>query len=97
MRDLKIEKSRARNWYSLPERVRDRCKDVLEAIAGTEKVTNHPKVKMMDGTHKTIYRARVGEYRVIFTTYRGELRVWRAGNRNGVYEGINTTYDRVSV
>ena len=97
MRDLKIEKSRARNWYSLPESVRQRCKDVLEAIAGTEKVTEHPKVQLMDGTKKTIYRARVGEYRVIFTTYRGELRVWKAGNRNGVYGDINTTYDRVTV
>jgi len=54
-------------------------------------------VTLMDGTHKTIYRARIGEYRVIFTTYRGDLRVWEVGNRNGVYEGINTTYDRVSV
>jgi len=54
-------------------------------------------VQLMDGTHKTIYRARIGEYRVIFTTYRDELRVWKAGNRNGVYESINNVYNQVGV
>ena len=95
MRELLIEKSRARNWYELREGVRTRLKEHLEEVAREPKPTDHQKVQLMEGTRKTVYRLRSGSYRVIFTTNNGELLVWKVGERRTVYDDINQTYEQV--
>jgi mRNA-degrading endonuclease RelE of RelBE toxin-antitoxin system len=95
MRDLLIEKSRARNWYELRKPIRDRLKAQLKEVAQTPKPTDHQKVQLMDGTRKTIYRLRSGSYRVIFTCSNGNLLVWKVGERRGIYDNINQTFGQV--
>jgi len=43
MRELLIEKSRARNWYELRKPIRDRLKEQLKEVAKEPKPTDHSK------------------------------------------------------
>jgi len=95
MRELLIEKSRARNWYELRKPIRERLKEQLKKVAKEPKPTDHSKVILMDGTRKTVYRLRSGSYRVVFTCEKGKLLVWRVGERRGIYDDINSTYEQV--
>jgi len=96
MRTLWIEKSSHRTWTELDTDRQDRLKGILEEIANCEQPTTHPKVKLLEGTKKSVYRLRVGDYRVVFTTEQGQLRVHTLGNRNTVYRDVNNLYEAVS-
>jgi len=95
MRELLIEKSRARSWYELRKPIRERLKEQLKEVAKEPKPTDHSKVILMDGTRKTVYRLRSGSYRVVFTCESGRLLVWGVGERRNIYQDINQTYEQV--
>jgi mRNA-degrading endonuclease RelE of RelBE toxin-antitoxin system len=95
MREIKIEKSRKRTWLRLESSVQDRLEKHITDVAAEEKPTDHAKVELLDGIKKTIYRLRVGDYRVVFTTEHGQMLIWRLGARKHIYDGINETYEQV--
>ena len=95
MREILCEKSSHRNYRTLPETAQERIKDCVEAIASTEEVTQHPKVTHLRGPSESVYRARIGEYRVVFTCEHGTLRIWELDNRKNVYQDIDQTYAQV--
>ena len=95
-REVWIEKSSYRNYRGLDENIQDRIKTAVEACANKREPSKHPKVKLLEGPKETVYRLRVGDYRVIFTTEMGKLKIWTLGARKDIYDRINNTYDRVS-
>ena len=94
-RSLWIEKSSNRTWGTLHEATRENLKGLLEDVANMEKPTDHPKVSILEGPKTTVYRLRLGDYRVVFTTVKGELRVHKVGKRSHVYDGVNDVYEAV--
>ena len=96
MRTILIEKSTERSYRSLPEEIQDRIRETIHSIAECEEPSKHSKVKILEGPRETVYRARIGEYRVVFTIELGQLKIWRVGKRNGIYDGINKTYEQVT-
>ena len=77
--------------------IQDRIRETIGEVAETKQPSEHSKVKLLEGPTQAIYRARIGEYRVVFTTELGRLKIWKVGKRNGVYDGINSTYEKVEV
>jgi mRNA-degrading endonuclease RelE of RelBE toxin-antitoxin system len=95
-REILIEKSTLRTFNTLEASPQERLKECLESIAETEEVKKHSKVKELAGPHKSVYRARVGSYRAVFTLDTGRLLIHRVGARSNVYEGINDTYEAIA-
>jgi len=95
-RSLWIEKSSNRTWSTLHESTRENLKGLLEEVANLPKPTDHPKVTILEGPKTTVYRLRRGDYRVVFTTVKGELRVHKVGKRGSVYDKVNNVYEAVS-
>lgn len=94
-RSVWIEKSTERKYLNLAENDRERIKRYLNEIAGVEAPSEHAKVKLLEGPRETVYRLRIGDYRVVFTTEMGKLKVWKLGRRKHIYDSINTTYDKI--
>lgn len=94
-RSVWIEKSTERKYLNLAKNDRERIKRYLNEIAGVEAPSEHPKVKLLEGPRETVYRLRIGDYRVVFTTEMGKLKVWKLGRRKDVYEDINSTYGKI--
>lgn len=74
----------ARQVRKLPRPARDR---VLEAISGLREDPRPPAAKKLVG-EQTAWRIRIGDYRVIYDVFDGELvvTVVRAGHRRDVYD-----------
>lgn len=74
----------ARQVRKLPRPARDR---VLEAISGLRENPRPPAAKKLVG-EQTAWRIRIGDYRVIYDVFDGELvvTVVRAGHRRDVYD-----------
>jgi len=94
-RSLWIEKSSNRTWSTLEEAHRTKLKALLAEVANLPKPTDHPKVTILEGPKTTVYRLRLGDYRVVFTTQKGELRVHKVGKRGSVYDKVNSVYEVV--
>jgi mRNA-degrading endonuclease RelE of RelBE toxin-antitoxin system len=88
MREILIEKSLKRKWQGENPATRQRVGSVLDEVAATRKPTDHNSVILMDGVHETVYRLRVGNYRVVFSCNNGKLFIWRLGDRASVYANI---------
>jgi len=96
MREILIEKSSERTFRSLDADTQEDLRDLVEEIAGTPKVSEHPKVKQMRGPcRQAVYRLRKGDKRLVFTTDKGRLLIHRVGDRSSVYDNINSTYDKI--
>jgi mRNA-degrading endonuclease RelE of RelBE toxin-antitoxin system len=95
-REILIEKSTLRTLRTLEQSPQERLTECLEDIAGCEEVKQHSKVKELAGPHQSVYRARVGSYRAVFTLDTGRLLIHRVGARSNVYDGINTTYEQIA-
>lgn len=74
----------ARQVRKPPRPARDR---VLEAISGLREDPRPPAAKKLVG-EQTAWRIRIGDYRVIYDVFDGELvvTVVRAGHRRDVYD-----------
>ena len=74
----------ARQVRKLTRPARDR---VLEAISGLREDPRPPAAKKLVG-EQTAWRIRIGDYRVIYDVFDGELvvTVVRAGHRRDVYD-----------
>ena len=96
-RSVWIEKSTERKYKGLNNSDRERLKEYLTEVSELQAPSEHPKVKLLEGPKETVYRLRVGDYRVIFTTEMGKLKIWTLGARKDIYKSINNTYDKVSV
>lgn len=74
----------ARQVRKLPRPARDR---VLEAISGLREDPRPPAAKKLVG-EQTAWRILIGDYRVIYDVFDGELvvTVVRAGHRRDVYD-----------
>ena len=94
-RSVWIEKSTERKYKSLKNSDRERLKEHLTEVSELQAPSEHPKVKLLEGPRETVYRLRVGDYRVVFTTKMGKLKVWKLGRRKDIYDSINTTYDKI--
>ena len=94
-RDILIEKSSNRVYRGLDKSLQERIKKAVEACANKREPSKHPKVKLLEGPKETVYRLRVGDYRVIFTTEYGKLKIWTLGARKDIYDRINNTYSKV--
>jgi len=96
MRDILIEKSSERTFRSLDADTQANLRELVTEIAGTPKVSEHPKVKQMRGPcRQAVYRLRKGDQRLVFTTDKGRLLIHRVGDRSQVYDNINDTYDKI--
>lgn len=95
-RSLWIEKSTERTYRSVEQESKIRIKSALSEVAECEQPSEHSKVKLLEGPRETVYRLRVGDFRVVFTTDKRRLKVWRLGRRKAIYDGINNTYDKIS-
>ena len=96
MRDILIEKSVRRTWAAQPQDVQERLRDGLEEVAAERKPTDHHSVILMDGVRSAVYRYRSGNQRVIFTTDKGRMLVWRVGERQHVYDNLNHSYSKLT-
>ena len=94
-RSVWIEKSTERKYKGLKNSDRERLKEYLTEVSELQAPSEHPKVKLLEGPQETVYRLRVGNYRVVFTTEYGKLKVWKLGRRKDIYDSINTTYDKI--
>jgi len=94
-RSVWIEKSTERKYKGLSNSDRERLKDHLNEVATLEAPSEHAKVKLLEGPRETVYRLRIGDYRVVFTTEMGKLKVWKLGRRKHIYDSINSTYDKI--
>jgi len=92
-RELWIEKSTYRSFKDLPEAPQEKLRDRLQDIAATPQVSSHRNVRILEGPKQSVYRLRVGDYRVVFTVEHGEVRIHRVGSRDSIYQGINSTYE----
>ncbi|BFM25206.1 type II toxin-antitoxin system RelE family toxin [Microbacterium sp. che218] len=81
---VKFTTAAARQVRKLPRPARDR---VLEAISGLRENPRPPAAKKLVG-EQTAWRIRIGDYRVIYDVFDGELvvTVVRAGHRRDVYD-----------
>jgi mRNA interferase RelE/StbE len=95
-RELWIEKSTYRSFKDLPESIQEKLRDKLHDIAATPQVSSHRNVRILEGPKQSVYRLRLGDYRVVFTTEKGELRVHKVGKRSSVYDKVNSVYEAVS-
>ena len=95
-REILIEKSTERKWNTLPTDEQHKLKDLLEAIARLPEPSKHEKVALLRGPTQSVYRLRKGDFRVVFTTEYGSLKIHMVGRRKTIYRGINETYTKIS-
>lgn len=96
MREILIEKSSERTFRSLDADTQEDLRSLVDEIAKTPKVSEHPKVKQMRGPcRQAVYRLRKGDQRMVFTTDKGRLLIHRVGDRSSVYDNINDTYNQI--
>jgi len=96
MREILIEKSSERTFRSLADNTQEDLRELVNEIANTPKVSEHPKVKQMRGPcRQAVYRLRKGDQRMVFTTDKGRLLIHRVGDRSNVYDNINDTYNQI--
>jgi len=81
---VELTSAAARQVRKLPRPARDR---VVEAISGLREDPHPPAAKKLVG-EQTAWRIRVGDYRVIYDVFDGDLLVTvvRAAHRREVYD-----------
>jgi mRNA-degrading endonuclease RelE of RelBE toxin-antitoxin system len=95
-RKILIEKSSERTFRALDDDTQAQLRELVDEIAKTPKVSEHPKVRQMRGPcTEAVYRLRKGDQRLVFTTDKGRLLIHRVGDRSTVYDNINSTYDKI--
>lgn len=81
---VELTTAAARQVRKLPRPARDR---VVEAISGLQEEPRPPAAKKLVG-EQTAWRLRVGDYRVIYDVFDGDLLVTvvRAAHRREIYD-----------
>jgi mRNA-degrading endonuclease RelE of RelBE toxin-antitoxin system len=73
---------------------RDRITDIITEVSERRKPTDHPKCKVLNNNHpETLYKVRVGDYRVLCQLNKPELQVLKIGERNGFYNDSEKIYE----
>ncbi|MFI3155254.1 MAG: type II toxin-antitoxin system RelE/ParE family toxin [Methylococcaceae bacterium] len=85
---LKLHKQVKKFLQSLNSEWRVRFQEKLEILR--QNPHGHPQldIKPMQGAGEAVYRLRVGQYRLIYQIYEGEMIIFlmTAGSRGGVYK-----------
>jgi len=77
----------------IPRDESDRITDVITDVAETRKPTDHSKCNVLNNNHnETLYKIRIGDYRVIAKLEKPEFRVLRVATRQGAYQDIDNVY-----
>lgn len=71
----------------------NRIKNVLREVAENRKPTDHSKCNVLNNNHnETLYKIRIGDYRVIAKLEKPEFRVLKVAKRKGAYSDIDSLY-----
>jgi mRNA-degrading endonuclease RelE of RelBE toxin-antitoxin system len=78
---------------NLPYDDRNRLTDAINSVAEHRQPTDHNKCHVLNNNHnETLYKIRVGDYRVIARLEKPELRVLKVAQRQGAYSDIDSLY-----
>jgi mRNA interferase RelE/StbE len=83
---VELTEAARRALVELPKDIQRRIASAIEILAEDP---FRPRTRKLAG-HPDLYRYRVGDYRIVFTSDRGALRiiVIRVGHRSSVYRGL---------
>lgn len=77
----------------LPHDDWERITDAISDVATHRKPTDHNKCNVLNNNHdETLYKIRVGDYRVIGRLQKPEFRVLRVAQRQGAYSDVDDLY-----
>lgn len=91
--EVRLHRDADKSLSELPDDVTERIKTVIREVSESRKPTSHSKCTVLNNNHsETLYKIRVGSYRVLAELEKPELRVLRVGERSKVYEGVDGLY-----
>jgi mRNA-degrading endonuclease RelE of RelBE toxin-antitoxin system len=87
--DIVLHPSAEDEYQSLKPERQGQLKSVLQDVAATRAPSEHSKIRHMEG-QPGLLRLRVGDTRAIIELSQPQLRVLKIGNRDTVYQDIDT-------
>ena len=88
--DLVLHETAEREYRDLEPEQQGKLKSILEDVATTEVISQHSKVKHLEG-QPGMFRVRTGQLRAIVTLEKPELRILKVGTRRKMYQDIDAT------
>jgi mRNA-degrading endonuclease RelE of RelBE toxin-antitoxin system len=87
--DIQIHQEAKANLSSLDTTHRERITNTIVEVSGYRKPSDHSKCKVLNNNPKnTLYKIRVGDFRVLLELDKPNLNVLKIGDRDNFYSEI---------